>query len=718
MLTRRAALVSAAGIAFLPRRSVARFLHDGGAVGSAPAGNLTAEITFPGGSPVAGTLVFDQSAGTDLGNYVAPTAGFTQKCIRATNGSLANFMVDFRPDVSGGRVEVVFWNGQMDPVGLTVASGFTRDLPPYTVTIKQGGVSIYTASIPYHTWGCRWRYQSAVRPEIRSAAQVFSDGFLPHMSQAAARISGTNLSTGKPWSGLPYTDPSGNIIVPPVPPAVGTYSPFMPPDVGNASFTTTTAAPAALGATSVSLTSAAGIAHALSLTLTLTDGSKFTAVVTSADATNPVTIYPALPLGVNSGAAAYVSSYKLGIQTPTDGGGERPEIGLVTEWQADYLLRGTASSKNAIYQQAEMAAGDWHWFLPDKSTNCCLNQKSDSTHYKVSMFYNQVYGSYYLAGVATGGFWNGWSSHEADSHLQSMFYVPYALTEDPYYVEAQQYIVNGMLAWNILGKESTIVGNLNTDPSGNSGVNGPFTVCSDTDEIRTLGWGIRNMACARKMSPTSPPSWLLPQSYYDAVSKDYTKVINLTYTTNNTFNVYKIFHQLSSDPFWQAFEQSYALMGMALADLVGCPAFGTDSWNAELAFYFGWFDAMFNGTSGWNRQTPQPHDIQSGNTGSTTCPNLDFQLFNDWTSLSNALSPCLKSGATFPNAASPGNQQGPSMGNTAQLFAATACAKSRGIAAATGGKTWLDTFVDYNYPNNADAAFGIAFFAKCGFDGT
>jgi hypothetical protein len=73
---------------------------------------------------------------------------------------------------------------------------------------------------------------------------------------------------------------------------------------------------------------------------------------------------------------------------------------------------------------------------------------------------------------------------------------------------------------------------------------------------------------------------------------------------------------------------------------------------------------------------------------------------------------------TFYNAQSPTNQQGGSMGNCSQIVAACAVAKSRSVPAAVNAKGWMDTFIDYNYPNNADASMGIAFYAKCGFDGT
>ncbi len=187
-ITRRGALLggSATVLAFCPSAQAIE-LRTGATSGGLA--NLVAQITFPRGSPVSGPVNFDIAAGTDVGSYTAPSAGFTQRCIRVRNASLPNFVVDFRPDISGGRIEAVFWNGEVDPVNLKVPSGHTRDLPSYKVTIKNSESVIYSATIPYHYWATRWRYQSADRAVIRKSAQIFGN-FFPNMSLTAARLSG------------------------------------------------------------------------------------------------------------------------------------------------------------------------------------------------------------------------------------------------------------------------------------------------------------------------------------------------------------------------------------------------------------------------------------------------------------------------------------------------------------------------------------------------
>ena len=108
------------------------------------------------------------------GANIAPSAEFAQRCFRVRSALLPNFFVDFRPDIqAGGRVEAVFWNGEVDPLKLTVVSGHIRDLPSYAVTITNGGSTIYSATIPHHYWATRWRYQSADRPVILESGPRF-----------------------------------------------------------------------------------------------------------------------------------------------------------------------------------------------------------------------------------------------------------------------------------------------------------------------------------------------------------------------------------------------------------------------------------------------------------------------------------------------------------------------------------------------------------------
>lgn len=602
---------------------------------------LIAAITFPGGSPVSGPVLFDASTGKDMGMYVAPGGKFTQKCVRVRNPAIPNFFVDFRADADGTRDEVVFWNGEVDPVNKTVPSGYTRDLPGHQVEISKSGAVIYSATIPAHVWATRWRYQSAPRPLVRTPAQIFSDGFFPHMSRKAARLEGNNLSTGQPWSGKPYSDPSGKIIQPvPISP-VGVYSTFMPP---------------------------------------------------------------------------IANGYKLGLTTGVESGGNRPELGAMSEWAGDYLVNGTRSSLDAIRQQAEMVSGEWFFFLPDLNTGAPINFKQDIARYKTFLG-NEDLDSFYRAAFENQK--NGWEIHEFDAHIQMHPYLAYALTEDAYYLEGLQYIHGyGIGNKGAAFERGNVFGRLNDVPNGSAGLNGRFTICSYVGEIRTVGNGIRNLAMVYKTAPDNPPSWLLPKKYYADISSDYSAVIYKLWTTSR-LNVHAVFRQLSSDEYFQVFMQCYACMGMALADLVGMPTGNNPTWKDTLTFYFGMIDGLTNPDSGWDTQRPQVHNIQSdADPENPAAGALNFQNYKTWKALSDATKEYMTTGASFPTAPFPGNRQAGSMQNCNMMYAASAMAMSRGIPAASRAKAFMDQFIDYNYPNHSDIAMYIPMENKCAFDGT
>lgn len=649
-------------------------------IGQGPMG-LTAEITFAGGVPTDQKVVFAMALGTDLGNYVAPTAGFTQRCIRCRSDLVPNFFVDFRPDTTGSRVEVVFWNGEC--MG-TVPSGYSRNLAAYNAVVKNNGAPLAdflgttSRRIQFHNWGCRWRFQSATRPVIRTAAQVFSEGWLPHMSQTAARIKG--------YSG---------VIAPPVP-AVPTKA--------------------------------------------------------SGDGTNgdgsPMTIGRNGPLWLPYMKQDPVTNRLLGILCRGDTGGARDELGLITEWQGDWLLRGTATSLNLMFQHAEFFSSQANAiFLPDQVAAGPVNQKADAAHYKATML---QYGSYYFidngsSQGSTAQTGKGEFVSKGNEHSPQAWYLPYVLTEDPYFIEGQQYHETFATSVAIYHKERTF-GRLAADPTGQSGVNGAFTLFPHpaVTEERALGWGLKNVASCYKMSPITAPAWLLPKSYWAAVSSDYSAVITAYRNARPADPYYTVFHSITcgdvrSDDTPQSFYKAYVTYSMGFADLVGCPTPAASgkpappTWAEQLDYVFDWFRNTANPTArnGWNPQEPLVHDLgqpafmsNSGGPPShcgptpaggpipgNNCVSTYAQL---WAAAKPVLDAIAGQPPPYPDNPSPG-YQGPNPGNLTPCYAAAAVAKSRGVTAASGIMKWMGSMIDFSFPQ---AGFTQAFTCRDGFDGT
>ena len=130
---------------------------------------LTAVITYNGNN-----YQFNQTSGTNLGNYTDPQGRFVQCCISATNTALPGMTVFFRSDANGLRDEVVFEYGN-----LWVTTQPTN-MAAYTATIAKGGITLATFSVPQHFWFSRWRWQSASRPVTTTPAALIASGLLPH----------------------------------------------------------------------------------------------------------------------------------------------------------------------------------------------------------------------------------------------------------------------------------------------------------------------------------------------------------------------------------------------------------------------------------------------------------------------------------------------------------------------------------------------------------
>lgn len=122
-----------------------------------------------------GVHEFVSVRGKVLGDYTGP--GFIQQNVEARDPKIP-FTVYFRPDRNSDRVEVVFEWGD-------VLKGPARHLDAYTATIFQGGKEIARIEVPEHFWLSRWRWQSAPRPVVKTAAELIAAKLVPPYSAIA-----------------------------------------------------------------------------------------------------------------------------------------------------------------------------------------------------------------------------------------------------------------------------------------------------------------------------------------------------------------------------------------------------------------------------------------------------------------------------------------------------------------------------------------------------
>src|SRR4029077_621905 len=110
------------------------------------------------------------ASGLDRGDWIDQRGAFVQNRLDVTNAELPAFLVQFRCDREGGRIEVVF------ELGDTTVGTAAFNMTAYTATIYRGEDVLATVPVPEHYWYSRWRWQSAPRPFIASVEDLQAAG--------------------------------------------------------------------------------------------------------------------------------------------------------------------------------------------------------------------------------------------------------------------------------------------------------------------------------------------------------------------------------------------------------------------------------------------------------------------------------------------------------------------------------------------------------------
>ncbi len=390
MLTRRSVLsgVSAAGIAMVhSRRAVADV---------AP---LSVVVTINGQN-----FAYREADGTDLGDFVSPIGGFTQRCVR-TDLAGSPLSVFFRPDRDSERAEIVFELGRLFNVTTPTHLG------AYTVTIFRGDQQIARVEVPTHYWFSRWRWQSAPRPVVADVGNLIGQRLLPPYDRAGGVLKDNLVSTCVPLPPNPGRPPSKKLV------CTTTNQPIWVPSTTMPSVMTT---------------------H------------------------TPYTV-----MGL------------AGVEPYMPRTGERPDIGLVTESQAQYICTGASAPLNATMAQAE-ASGTVPWHMRDENTGAPINFR---TYPRANWYWDSRVGSPWVKTVE--------SPITPDSaHQPALAYVPYMLTGDPYFLEEMQFA--STFNWGTI------------PPNYRPGI----------PQSRSFAWSMRTLAQLARVTPSNVPSWLLPQSYW------------------------------------------------------------------------------------------------------------------------------------------------------------------------------------------------------------
>lgn len=155
--------------------------------------------------------------------------------------------------------------------------------------------------------------------------------------------------------------------------------------------------------------------------------------------------------------------------------GERDEIGLVTEAQAEYL-RGEALP-GSLFAQAE-ASGTLPWHYRNETGGGIFDFKA---HEQATV--------YYPATIPTCA-----SPVQCDTaHEPPLAYVPFLLTRDPYYLEELQFAATYNVICAVPGQR------------------GNFCIGF---ALRAHAWALRVLAQCARVTPDDAPGWVQPRAYW------------------------------------------------------------------------------------------------------------------------------------------------------------------------------------------------------------
>lgn len=253
--------------------------------------------------------------------------------------------------------------------------------------------------------------------------------------------------------------------------------------------------------------------------------------------------------------------------------GERGDIGLVTEWQADYICTG--KNLATVLAQGE-AMNTFPVCFRDEHTGGPL----DALKYAGASTYPGAGGSPQVA-VVPGTRLRGIPLTLDPAHEPEGSYLPFLLTGDPYYLEMMQF---------------QDVFNLVKLP--------PHARYRTTGGVRAFAWSLRTAGRLAKVTPADVPNWLLPQSYFAKVLANYVAFLQASVESADprcrNFSVIQQSATTSFD-FWQG-----DFITAVLCDLV---RMGATSCLPGLTWAVKSNIARCDGVSGWRRADQSVYNV-------------------------------------------------------------------------------------------------------------
>ena len=275
-----------------------------------------------------------------------------------------------------------------------------------------------------------------------------------------------------------------------------------------------------------------------------------------------------------------------GIETAMAMAGDRVEIGVVTEAQADFLITGSAAALETVLAWGE-ACGTMPMHIRDEKTGSQL----DLLQYPKLGILSWNPGdptapssSTPLAKDAKGN--EDPRYFRLDSaHTPAAAALPFMLTDDPYYLEELEAQGFYGFAWA---------------PSYRANANVPFLVFPEED--RSTAWSMRNLFQLAALAPEKPPAWLKSRAYWQKSVDE-----NLGWLERfmaSPARLHRVFRMCPRSDIGDSWMRAFLCCSVAQGILMGQKA-----WTPFFRWIVETHIVMTTGKDGWNRQYPAPYEF-------------------------------------------------------------------------------------------------------------
>ena len=273
-----------------------------------------------------------------------------------------------------------------------------------------------------------------------------------------------------------------------------------------------------------------------------------------------------------------------GIETAMSMAGDRKEIGVLTEPQADFLVTGSSAALETVLAWGE-ACGTMPMHLRDEKTGSQI----DLMQYPQIGMYASHPGDPTLPESITPvskdahGNWDPRYFMLDSAHTPAAAAMPFMLTDDPYYLEELEAQGQYGIIWSPWDRAFHKV---------------PLLVFPEED--RSTAWSMRNLFQLAVFSPEKPPAWLKPRAYWQKCVD-----ANRAWLEKFMENPARIHRQFRMCP--RSDEQETFMRAFLCCAVAQGISMGHKDWLPFFRWIVETHIVMSTGRDGWNRQFPAPY---------------------------------------------------------------------------------------------------------------